>query len=315
MASPSLSLSQSLSLSVSLSHSLSVSLSLYLHQLLLLLSELARILCHRLQVPLGAGSLESPQRQLLPVNFEQVWGATHRHLMELQEESKIKLQSKGGGGSYGGWRKKREQRWYMVEGTGNLMRERKPATESERPAGRIPVVSVSLGRSRDADGCSPHVWGRWHSGTSSGWPPPCPLWLLWHGQTAAPIETKEKERRREHESQHGFIGTHTLSHTDIRKKHANDPEKRLDWKHQLMSYDLYMSFTSNGYKSWAFQHAILCNHTKIIKYVFIYSYFMLSDTSSWNKNKLFTCHGKNQEHKLDWAEHPSIFTHYRSLHL
>lgn len=55
----------------------------HLHQLLLLLGERPRILCHCLQVPFGASSFEGPQRQMLAVSFQQVGGAAHRDLMEL----------------------------------------------------------------------------------------------------------------------------------------------------------------------------------------------------------------------------------------
>lgn len=56
----------------------------HLHQLLFLLGERPRELGHRLQVALGARGFQGPQRQLLALNFEQVRGATHRHLMELR---------------------------------------------------------------------------------------------------------------------------------------------------------------------------------------------------------------------------------------
>ncbi|TNN85816.1 hypothetical protein EYF80_004063 [Liparis tanakae] len=62
---------------------------------------------------------ESPERQLLPVHFEQVGGPNDCHLMELEEESDILLQDKKRGQSNGGWsnhRKKERRAGDMNEG-------------------------------------------------------------------------------------------------------------------------------------------------------------------------------------------------------
>lgn len=107
-----------------------------------------------------------------------------------------------------------------------------------KPVRDIPVVCVSLcnwvhlfrlrgqtGRA-ETDCCSPHVWGHWCSGTSSEWLPPCPLWPLWHGQTAVPVRRGRGEEN--------MRPTHT-SYTAIWKSTTREKDSAGKWTLDLHS--------------------------------------------------------------------------------
>lgn len=85
----------------------------HLHQLLFLLGERPREFRHRLQVAFGPGGFQRPQGQLLPVNLQQVGGATDRHLMELREQRKRELRGRREGQRVkkGGDGDEQRQRW------------------------------------------------------------------------------------------------------------------------------------------------------------------------------------------------------------